>query len=930
MADFRTLSDSSKPVNEWALRSDKHLKWAKRLWKFFLIGMGIFALSIIVFSFLTPSFKKLEDPSLNLASEVISDDDTTVLGRIYIHNRAPVAFENIPKHMVKALLATEDLRFYNHSGVDPEALLRVFVKTFLLQQKGQGGGSTLTMQLAKLLYSDRDFKDMNFLEKAFGYYYRKLSEMITAIKLERAYTKEEIVTMYLNTYDFGYNAHGIRAASEVYFAKAPEQLNFEEAATLVGMCNNSSLYNPIKRNEKTRLRRNLVLERCKEQNIITEKQYKELTAKALDITKFKNRTQNDGLATYFRMTLAADIKEMLKKIGVTKSDGSAYDVFRDGLKIYTTIDPEMQRIAEESMREHMASLQAKYFRVWRGRDPWTYKDAETTDEMIQKRRAILEAQIRQTDRFQMLRGRFLDAIESKIEEDINGIELTDGDIAIMISQDKNRNLFQDMIKKGTLTSKRAEYYRNIMSSKYWTGLKSAWEKLQVTARSEFNKPVPMKVFAYNYAGEKDTVMSPLDSLRYHRMIMQLGSLGIEPTTGHVKFWVGGTNMKYFQVDHVKIDRQVGSTFKPFVYATAISQFGVSPCQTMHDVAQTIGVGEGSFGLIQPWTPKNATGYSGSTLTFWEALKESRNTASVYLVKQMGSTQPIREIVHEMGIDVDAKHLNGQLRVPKTPSICLGAVDLTVFEMAGAYAAFANSGSYTKPLYIRRITDKSGKVLFQGIPEKHSALSEQAAYVMLQMMKYNVRSAAGFKKFQSEIGGKTGTTNDYHDGWFMGVTPNLVVGTWVGGEDQWIRFLRIEDGQGSAMARPFFSKVMERLEKSPNVHYNKDARFKKPEGSLGITLNCGDYYNSGNEGLEGTDEESSGTPGGSGGEFDPNRFQDETPEPPKPAATPPSVKLNTSPTKPPTTPNKPSTQTPAPKINQKSVPQKPKPDDGFEN
>ena len=890
MADFRTLPDQ-KPVNEWAIRFEKHSIWVQWMWRLFYGGLAVFFVSLILFSFLTPSFKKLEDPSLNLASEVFAQDDSTVLGRLYIENRAPVRYENLPKQMVQALIATEDARFKDHSGIDYEALLRVFTKTFLMGQRGQGGGSTLTMQLAKLLYSDRDFKDMNFIEKALGYYYRKLSEMITAVKLERAYTKEEIITMYLNTYDFGYNAHGIRAASEVYFNKTPEQLAFEESATLVGMCNNSSLFNPVRRNEKTKQRRNKVLERCLEQRIINEKQYRELTAKPLDISKFKTRSHNDGLATYFRTTLADDVKKMLKDKGTLKVDGSSYDVYRDGLKIYTSIDPEMQSTAEASMREHMAALQAKYFRVWKGRDPWTYKGTETTDVEILQRKASLEAQIRNSDRYQMLRSKHFDAIIDAIEEDFDGFTLMDSDVLNMLKQERQPTFLDQMLKSNSLNPKKADMYRKIMGSPIWGKIKAQWAKLQTNAQTDFNKPAKMKVFAYNANGEKDTTLTPLDSIRYHRMHLQLGSMGIDPLTGYVKFWVGGIGHKYFQVDHVRVDRQVGSTFKPFVYATAIAQFGMSPCQQVHDVPQTISVGEGSFGLITPWTPKNSSGYSGGYMTLWDALKESRNTASVYLMKQIGSTQPVREIVHEMGVDVD-KSVNGQFRLPKTPAICLGAADLTVLEMTGGYTTFANNGVYIKPQYIKKITDKSGRILYQEIPKKQSALPENAAFVMLQMLKYNVRAAPGIKGLKSEIGGKTGTTNDFRDGWFMGITPRLVVGTWVGGEDQWIRFLRIEDGQGATMARPFFTKFMERIEKSPTAKFDVTARFKKPAGDLGITLNCGDYYDNG--------ETAPATEGGVA-PFNADQFQDEEQGNLKPAPAATAIPVTPAPTKPTTNP-----------------------------
>jgi penicillin-binding protein 1A len=861
MADYNSTSSRPKPT-EWSDRSETHELWTRRMWRIFYGGMTVLGLSIITFSFLTPSFKKLEDPSLNLASEVLAGNDTTVIGRIYVQNRAPVSFNQLPKHLIQALISTEDKRFYDHAGIDPEALARV-VKGVILGQR-QGGGSTLTMQLAKLLYSDRDFKDMNFLEKALGYYYRKLSEMITAVKLERAYTKEEILTMYLNTYDFGYNAPGIRAASEVYFAKSPEQLSLEEAATFVAMCNNSSLFNPVRRNEKTRQRRNLVLDRTFDAGFIKKATCEAAKKSPLDVSRFKTQSHNDGMATYFRTALGEDVKRILKERGITKSDGSSYDVYRDGLKIYTTIDPQMQQMAEDALNEHMSTLQAKYFRVWRGRDPWTYKDAETTDDQIRIRLATLDAQIRNSDRYQLLRDKYLDDLTEKIESEFDGFTLMDSDIINMLREEIRKGHIDGMLKTNSIGTSRAKILRQIMLGDYWKELRVRWKSLQAQVKTDFNKPVKMKVFAYTASGERDTTLTPLDSIRYHKMHLQLGSIGVDPTTGFVKFWIGGVGHKYFQYDHVRSDRQVGSTFKPFVYSAAVD-LGMSPCKSVHDVAQTIGVGEGSFELSAPWTPRNSGGYSGQYLTLWDALKESKNTASVALLKEMGSTTRIREIVNELGIPVDAKFANGQLRVPRNPAIVLGAVDLQVIEMTGAYSAFANQGMFVKPLYIRKITDKSGRVLYQGIPETRQALPKNVAHVIMRMLKYNIKAAPGVNNLKSDVGGKTGTTNDYRDGWFMGIAPRLVVGTWVGGEDQWIRFLTIADGQGSAMARPFYAKFMSKLEKSDIASYDPSIRFTQPEGDLGIVLDCSQYQETGPSGIP---TESVPT------EFNPNRFQDE--------------------------------------------------------
>ena len=914
MSDFKTQPDAPK-TTPYSVRLDTHELWTRRAWRVFWGCLITLTVSIIIFSLFTPSFKTLEDPSLNLASEVLAVDDTTVLGRLYIENRAPVNFNALPKHLVAALVATEDLRFFEHSGIDAQAIGRV-IKSALFFQKGQGGGSTLSMQLAKLLYSDRDFKNMNFLEKGLGYYYRKLSEMITAVKLERAYTKEEILTIYLNFYDFGYNAHGIRAASEVYFNKTPDKLTLAESATFVAMCNNSALFNPVRRNERTKQRRNIVLNRMVVAAYLKAAECEAAKKLPLDMSRFKTRTHNDGLATYFRTTLADDVKRLIKDKNITKPDGSLYDVYRDGLKVYTTIDADMQRLAEDAMREHMATLQAKYFRVWRGKDPWTYRDAETTDDMIRLRMATLDGQIRNSTRYQLLRGKFLDDIIDDIETDLDGFSVMDSDIINMIREEQKAGFLESMMKTNSLNPKRAATYRKIMSSENWSKLRSKWNSLQTYIKADFGKPVKMKVFAYNAAGEKDTTMTPLDSIRYHRMHLQLGGLGVDPTTGQVKFWVGGIGHKYFQVDHVRTDRQVGSTFKPFVYGAAVNM-GVSPCKSIHDVQQTISAGESSFGLSASWSPKNSGGFSGSWMTLWDALKESKNTASVALVKEMGSTQPIREIVREMGIDVDAKSSNGSLRVPKSPAIVLGAADLTVMEMTGAFSTFANQGTFIRPMYIRKITDKSGKVLHQGIPETRVALPKNVAYVMTRMLRYNVQAAPIIRDLKSQIGGKTGTTNDYKDGWFMGVTPHLVVGTWVGGEDQFIRFLSIEDGQGSAMARPFFAKTLQKIEKNVST-YDASAQFVVPTGDLHITLDCSQYQETGPSGLP---VESVPT------EFDPNRFQDEEQSS---RSTAPATTVPTAPA----TGTKPAPSTPTgtkPAVTPSGLPPKKKPkaaDDGF--
>jgi penicillin-binding protein 1A len=344
----------------------------------------------------------------------------------------------------------------------------------------------------------------------------------------------------------------------------------------------------------------------------------------------------------------------------------------------------------------------------------------------------------------------------------------------------------------------------------------------------------MKVYSYTAGNERDTLMSPFDSIKYHRMFLQLGSMAVDPKNGYVKAWVGGINHKYFQYDHCKSRRQVGSTFKPFVYATAIYQQGISPCMQIPDVQYSISPSEGNFKLSRAWSPSNAKGFSGISLNLYDGLKESANSISVFLLKQLGSTAPIRGLANQMGID--SSHL------PTQPAICLGACDLSVLEMTGAYSTFANNGRFIKPTYLLRIEDKNGKVLYSAPVEEHDAIKPQANYVMIDLLKTVTKGAPGISDLKTEVGGKTGTTNDYVDGWFMGVTPSLVVGTWVGGDDRWIRFMTIADGQGAKMARPYFARFIKRLETDPKSGYDYNKKFKIPPGDLGITINCGEYNN----------------------------------------------------------------------------------------
>ncbi len=803
------------------------VRWMWRIAIGSVVGV-LLLLLLLSFSNL-PTFDELENPANNTASEIYAADGS-VLGRYFLENRVPVAYNKLSPYLVRAVIATEDERFYEHSGIDVRALGRVAKGIVTLHPKG--GGSTITQQLAKLLYSDRDFSGMGTIRKFFSLATKKLKEWITAVKLERSYTKEEIIQMYFNQFNFINGAYGIRAASEIYFGKSQDSLKIEEAATLVGMLQNPALYNPIRRPDRCVQRRNIVLGQMYKNDLIKANEYNKLKDKPLDISRFKRSSHADGIATYFRMELRKELDSLLSRPEYRKPDGSKYNLFTDGLKIHTTIDPATQRHAEVTMKEHMAEVQSRFFRAWKGKDPWTYKSANTTSAELEYRQRSLRRSIRESERYQALRSQYLPEVVQTIESQIPDFELKDSDVDRMMAEEKTPG---SLNKDRTIPAEQIARYRQIMKSTMWATLKSKWTTLQTAVTKTFSTPVRMTVFSYNARNETDTMMSPLDSIRYHKMFLQIGSLAVDPATGFVKSWVGGINHKYFQYDHVnqKTQRQVGSTFKPFVYATAIAMQGTSPCYTVLDQPQTIKVGEGQFHLSKDWTPHNAEGgYSYASLTLKDGLKLSKNTVSVFLMKQLQSPEPVRNLISNMGIDTS--------RVPHQPSICLGSADLSPYEMTGAYTTFANEGIYNRPVFIQRVTDKNGRMIYQGLSEERPALDPKANYVMLQMLKYVMSGASGFAGVKSEIGGKTGTTNDFADGWFMGVTPSLVVGTWVGGEDRWIHFLNIAEGQGARMARPYFAKLLRKLEADKNVDYDANARFKRPAGDLGIEMDCGQY------------------------------------------------------------------------------------------
>ena len=815
-----------KLIDQWLNDHDnpRHKKVVTWMWRLLLGGILAIFLLFLGLSFTNlPSVAELENPETNVASQVFAENGD-ILGKYYTENRVPVSFEDLPDHLVQALIATEDIRYYEHKGIDFRGLARAiaFAGT-------RGGASTISQQLAKLLFTGVAARNLS--ERLM----QKLKEWIIAVRLERKYTKEEIIALYLNRYDFINNAKGIRAAAEIYFSTSPENLNVQESALLVGMLKNASLYNPRRFADRALQRREVVLDQMRKAGYLTSAEYNELRQTPLGL-KATSQTHVDGLAPYFRMVLAEKVKEILSRPEYLKADGTAYDIYRDGLNIHTTIDPTMQRLAEEAMKGHMQKLQKTFFRHWRNKDPWDYRYGSETEVPIERRQANLNKDIRASDRYQALRAKYLGEITKALSEETDlAFSTDDREIERIVAEDKKSGVLKDLVRDGMISSSLANKYRRVMRNDKFGRLKEQWSKLQAEVERQFNEPVKMRVFAYhNQEMETDTTMSPIDSVKYHRMILQTGMMSVEPQTGYVRTWVGGVNFERFQYDHVNANtrRQVGSTFKPFVYATAINQQGISPCQKYMDVPVTLKPGDGQFYLQKPWTPKNSDGkYTNELLTLKDGLRLSKNTISVTLMRELNSPEPVRMTAELMGIPKDI--------IPQTPSICLGAVDLSVIEMTGAYTTFANNGVYTEPTFLLSIEDRFGREIYRSAPVETQAIDEGANFAMVEMLQY----ASGFRgKIRGPFGGKTGTTNEHADGWFMGVTPNLVVGCWVGGDDRWISFRNLSLGQGAYMAKPMVISFLESVQQEESVKWDFNKQFFRPRGNLGIELDCDAYEN----------------------------------------------------------------------------------------
>jgi len=703
--------------------STKYQKWLK-LAKFIMWSLAIALVVSMFYLFWSiskgdlPTFEQLENPQYDLAS-VIYDANKVPFGKYFVENRETIKFNELSPKVLDALISTEDERFYSHSGIDVMALFRVAVKTVLLQQESQGGGSTISQQLAKLLFERPSTRGMGKMKRTFVLVETKLKEWITAIKLEQRYTKEEIVAMYLNKFEFINGAHGIEAAAQTYFSKNQKDLETDEAAVLVGMLQNPSLYNPKRFPKKAEERRNTVLYQMLKSDKITSEERDSLSKKEIVMDDFTRKTMSEGPAPYFRSELTKWLRDLFKEKDIKKADGTDYNIYTDGLKIYTTIDLSYQRNAEEALKEHMKWNQERFWRTWKYKDPWKF---EADAYQLRIRKEVLEKRIKASERYQLMRVRHLASVIEKIRTKESDLPLNDPAIKAMVKIDEKKSSFRREIEEKHIKKKYESNYKSFLKTNGWNELKSKWEGLVEEYDAVFNKEVNMKVFDYEN-GEVDTLMTPIDSVRYHNQHLQGSLMSVDPSSGYIKAWVGGIDHKYFKYDHVNSRRAVGSTIKPFVYTTAISLMGFSPCQIFDDIQYTIAPGDASFNLLDEWSPANANGeFTGNRYNLYQGLLYSKNSITVRLVKEMGNVRVVKELLRNVGIDTEEEIGNDQIAVPELPSISLGAVDLTLYDMVGAYTTFANNGTYTEPIFITRIEDKNGRIIYTGVPKRQAAIN----------------------------------------------------------------------------------------------------------------------------------------------------------------------------------------------------------------
>ncbi|CAN5173757.1 transglycosylase domain-containing protein [soil metagenome] len=753
MAAEKPTEKPAKNSKDSGKTKSKYRKIIRILWVLILmpvVGIVSLVLGFAMFSDL-PDIEQLTNPESNLATVVYSAD-AKELGRFYAENRVSVQYSQIDPDVIHALIATEDERYYEHSGIDGRSLGRVFFKTFAGGDRSSGGGSTITQQLAKMQFHGKEAEHATKSQRTI----QKLKEWIIAVRLERLFTKDEIIALYLNKYDFNYNAVGINSAAKVYFSTTSDSLKIEEAAVLVGMCQNPSRWNPLIFPDSAMKRRNLVMYQMMRNNYITKPQYDSLKALPI-VVHYNPESHNEGLAPYFREYLR---EKFMKKwcSEHLKPNGKPYDMYRDGLKVYTTIDTRMQTYGEKAVEEHMADLQSNFDKELKDKRNRPFSWKVKKEEIDQ----IMKSGKERSDRYHHL------VLDGKTPAEI----------------DKN-----------------------------------------------FDTKIKMTVFSWH--GDIDTTMSPLDSIRYYKSFLQCGFMAMEPQTGYIRAWVGGINFRNFQYDHVKVGkRQVGSTFKPFIYALAIQE-GYSPCDQVPCIRVCIPSEDGKT----EWCPNNSWSkaeeakYSGKMITLKRALALSINYISAYIMKQFGP-HAVVDFARNVGITSPLEAV---------PSLCLGTADISLYEMVGANSTFVNKGTWIEPTFITRIEDKNGKVLEEFIPKTKEALSEEKAYLMINLMRGVVDAGTGGRlrstyKITTPVAGKTGTTQNNSDGWFMGLTPDLVAGAWVGGDDRSVHFDRTAEGQGAAMALPIWAKFFKMVYADKSLKISQ-GEFPKPKGKIMMDLDC---------------------------------------------------------------------------------------------
>lgn len=771
------------------------------IWLYALFAAGIFLFLLIFFLIsrgalgFMPSFEELENPHSNLATEIYAADGA-LLGSFFQENRSRVDYDEISPNVIKALVSTEDIRFYDHSGIDARGLGRVLVRTVLLQEESSGGGSTITQQLAKLLFHE---PARNMGERVL----QKLKEWVIAVKLERSYTKEEILTMYLNKAPFIYDAYGIKSAAATFFSTYSDSLKVEEAAVLVGMLKNPSLFNPVRRPELTEGRRNVVLHQMMRAQHLSRAEYDSLKQLPMELD-FKRSDHIGGLAPYFReylrLTLTANMPERANYPSWQeqkfredslewlnnplfgwvnknlKADGTRYDIYRDGLKIYTTIDSRLQNYAERAVEEHLGKdLQPKFSNEKRGRARAPYTRHLSQEQYEQ----IINRAMQQTDRYREMR-------RQKVSDD--------------------------------------------------------------SIRKVFNTPVEMKVFAYG--GDRDTVMTPMDSIHYYKTFLRASLFSMDPHTGFVKAYVGGPSYRHFKYDMATMGkRQVGSTIKPFVYTLAMQE-GLTPCDLVPNVPQTFYLPTG-----QTWTPRNVgTKRAGEMVSLKWGLAQSNNNITAWIMKQY-NPQAVVNIIRSLGV---------KSPMDPVPALALGTPDLGLNEITAAYATYANKGVHAEPLFVTQIKDRYGNEIASFSARKQESIDERSAYLMLNLLQGVVNTGSGIRlrlkyNLRGSIGGKTGTTQNNSDGWFIGVTPDLVTGVWVGGEDRDIHFDNLYLGQGANMALPIWALYMTGAYENEDLPYALETPFEAP-ANFHLNLDCPDEYIPTSE--EEVEMESTGTRRGS--------------------------------------------------------------------